>query len=66
MYVETAVLCQTEHMFGSNRLHKTSLLRYLKTHATLSFMVPVFVVLKALHLTYTKLQLLLSCPGWPR
>jgi len=56
MYVKTAVLCQTEHMSGSNRLHKTSLLRYLKAHATLSFMVPVFVVvLKALHLTDTKL-----------
>jgi len=55
VYVKTAVLCETEHMFCNNRLHKTSLLRYIKAHATLSFMVPVFVVVtEPLHLPSTK------------
>jgi len=43
MYVRTAVPCRTEHMFGSSRLHKTSLLSYVKAHATLFFMVLVFL-----------------------
>jgi hypothetical protein len=55
MYVKTAVLCHTERMFGSNRLHKTSLLRHSKANAAPPLMVTVLVVLKASHLTYTKL-----------